>query len=219
MGKRREPLARIELFRSMFRLGPWQFSAFIVTVVAIVFTDLLLGITLGLIVGLFNILQVNYRTNVFLEHSGERRYTVRLTVKGPHGEDVEEKKRFVHVQKDGNNGGGGSGARSGSNPRMPQPQGSSPNNPGRLLGDRSARPKVQTLPTQIKPHAPGKGVVDKVVNIFDESPDGTGAAREVPLQSVLPGFQRAAEEAMERERIPPARRELIRSYYEEMPGK
>ena len=63
----------------MYRLGLWQFAPFIVTVVAIVFTDLLLGITLGLVVALFNILQVNYRSNLLLEHVGERRYSIRLT--------------------------------------------------------------------------------------------------------------------------------------------
>jgi len=55
-------LAKPELFKEMFQAGWGQFIPFLVTVVAIVFTDLLVGILLGLAVGVFQILYHNYRT-------------------------------------------------------------------------------------------------------------------------------------------------------------
>lgn len=58
-------LAKWELFRDMFKLGWTQFTPFIVTVVAILFTDLLRGIGLGMAVALFYILKNNYKTPYF----------------------------------------------------------------------------------------------------------------------------------------------------------
>jgi MFS superfamily sulfate permease-like transporter len=54
-------LARISLFRSMYKLGWDQFLPFIVTVIAIQFSDLLKGIGVGMAVSLFFILRNNYR--------------------------------------------------------------------------------------------------------------------------------------------------------------
>jgi MFS superfamily sulfate permease-like transporter len=54
-------LAKVSLFRNMFKLGYEQFVPFIVTVVAILLTDLLKGICLGIAVSTFFILRKNYR--------------------------------------------------------------------------------------------------------------------------------------------------------------
>jgi MFS superfamily sulfate permease-like transporter len=54
-------LARISLFKSMYRLGWDQFLPFIVTVVAIQFSDLLKGIAIGMTVSIFYILRNNFR--------------------------------------------------------------------------------------------------------------------------------------------------------------
>ncbi len=59
-------LAKPALFKTMFGLGWKQFLPFIVTVVAIVFTDLLVGIGLGLCVGVFVILINSYQNSHFL---------------------------------------------------------------------------------------------------------------------------------------------------------
>ncbi len=59
-------LAKVSLFKSMYRLGMDQFLPFIVTVVAIQFSDLLKGIALGMAVSIFFILRNNYkRSHVF----------------------------------------------------------------------------------------------------------------------------------------------------------
>ena len=60
-------LAKISLFKSMYKLGWDQFLPFIVTVVAIQFSDLLKGIGIGLAVSMFFILRNNYK----------RAYTIR----------------------------------------------------------------------------------------------------------------------------------------------
>ena len=54
-------LAKISLFKEMYKLGCDQFIPFIITVVAIQFSDLLKGISLGMLVAIFYILRTNYR--------------------------------------------------------------------------------------------------------------------------------------------------------------
>lgn len=55
-------LAKPSLFQEMFRLGRSQFVPFIVTIVGIVFTDLLVGIAMGMVVAIFHILWNNFKT-------------------------------------------------------------------------------------------------------------------------------------------------------------
>lgn len=54
-------LAKISLFKSMYKLGWDQFLPFIITVIAIQFSDLLTGIAIGMGVAVFFILRNNYR--------------------------------------------------------------------------------------------------------------------------------------------------------------
>lgn len=69
-------LAKVGLFRQMFRLGWDQFLPFIVTVVAILLSDLLKGIAVGMAVSIFFILRNNYRSPYFFHkeehHTGEK---------------------------------------------------------------------------------------------------------------------------------------------------
>ena len=53
-------LAKPELFVEMYRLGASQFGPFVVTIVAILMTDLLTGVLLGLAVGVVVVLYRNY---------------------------------------------------------------------------------------------------------------------------------------------------------------
>ena len=59
-------LAKPALFIKMYKAGWKQFVPFIVTIVGIVFGDLLIGISLGLIVGIFVILIKSYQNSYFL---------------------------------------------------------------------------------------------------------------------------------------------------------
>ncbi len=58
-------LAKVSLFKEMYKLGWEQFMPFIITVVAILFTDLLKGIGVGMALAIFYILRKNYRTSYF----------------------------------------------------------------------------------------------------------------------------------------------------------
>jgi MFS superfamily sulfate permease-like transporter len=56
-------LARVGLFREMYRAGKPRFINFMITIVAILLTDLLIGIIIGVIVAIFLILKENYRSD------------------------------------------------------------------------------------------------------------------------------------------------------------
>ncbi|MCB0584519.1 MAG: SulP family inorganic anion transporter [Phaeodactylibacter sp.] len=58
-------LAKPALFKKMYQQGTAQFVPFLVTILAIVFTDLLVGIGMGLIVAIFYVLYNNYKKPYF----------------------------------------------------------------------------------------------------------------------------------------------------------
>jgi MFS superfamily sulfate permease-like transporter len=64
-------LAKPALFATMYSLGWKQFLPFIVTVLGIIFTDLLIGIGLGLLVGIAVILIKSYQNSHFLHIKDE----------------------------------------------------------------------------------------------------------------------------------------------------
>lgn len=78
-------LAKPKLFAQQYKNGWEQFIPFVVTVVAILFTDLLIGITIGMVVGIFFILKANYKTPYFYhaeEHpdsNGHKQITIVLS--------------------------------------------------------------------------------------------------------------------------------------------
>jgi len=64
-------LAKPSTFKSMYKRGRKQFIPFMVTVLGIVFTDLLVGIGMGLLVGIIVILFKSYKNSHFLHKEGE----------------------------------------------------------------------------------------------------------------------------------------------------
>lgn len=60
-------LAKVSLFREMYRKGWSQFAPFVVTVVAIVFTDLLSGVLIGLATSVFYLMRSNFRNPYSIE--------------------------------------------------------------------------------------------------------------------------------------------------------
>lgn len=54
-------LAKPAVFKHFFKRGKYQFLPFVVTVVAVVFTDLLVGVALGMIISIFAILRGNMK--------------------------------------------------------------------------------------------------------------------------------------------------------------
>lgn len=71
-------LSKPALYKTMFKLGYKQFLPFMVTIIAIVFTDLLTGIIIGMLFGTFNILVSNYRTPFIFEKSDRKEKEVIL---------------------------------------------------------------------------------------------------------------------------------------------
>ncbi len=64
-------LAKPSLFKEMFEEGQNQFIPFFVTVLAIVFTDLLKGIALGLVIGLIYVVYTNFRSSISVLREGK----------------------------------------------------------------------------------------------------------------------------------------------------
>ncbi len=64
-------LAHYALFVRMYQSGRDVFLPFIVTVLAVVFTDLLIGIAIGSMVGLFFVLRANHHSATILVNDGE----------------------------------------------------------------------------------------------------------------------------------------------------
>lgn len=56
-------LAKIKIFKELYKLGWDQFLPFVATIIAVLFTDLLTGIGVGIAFSIFYILRKNYRNN------------------------------------------------------------------------------------------------------------------------------------------------------------
>jgi len=70
-------LAKIKLFKEFYIKGWDQFVPFVVTVFAILLSDLLIGIIIGIIVGLFFMIRSNFRTSVIVVHD-HNNYLIRF---------------------------------------------------------------------------------------------------------------------------------------------
>ena len=68
-------LASPALFKILYHQGSEQFIPFVVTIIAILLTDLLIGIGIGMIVGLFFVIKTNYHEAITLTQEGDT-YTI-----------------------------------------------------------------------------------------------------------------------------------------------
>ncbi|RFZ95185.1 SulP family inorganic anion transporter [Mucilaginibacter conchicola] len=73
-------LARVSLFKHVWHKGLDQFIPFVVTILAVVFTDLLIGVGIGMLVGVFYILRTNMR-NPYFYHISSRGGKDTITIK------------------------------------------------------------------------------------------------------------------------------------------
>lgn len=75
-------LTKLSLYKSMYKLGWGQFNPFIITILGVVFTDLLTGIGLGLVVGIIVVLKNNYKNShnlhLIAKENGKRRIKMTL---------------------------------------------------------------------------------------------------------------------------------------------
>jgi MFS superfamily sulfate permease-like transporter len=70
-------LTKPKLFKEMYRKGTSQIVPFLVTIVAILFTDLLKGIAIGMICGLYYVIRANFQAAITLTRDGNH-YLLRL---------------------------------------------------------------------------------------------------------------------------------------------
>jgi len=74
-------LTKLSLFKKMWQDGLDQFIPFIVTIIAVIFTDLLIGVGIGLVVGTMFLLVKNYRNPYFYtidKSDGENMIRIKL---------------------------------------------------------------------------------------------------------------------------------------------
>lgn len=67
-----------ELYREMFKKGKDQFLPFIVTIIAILFTDLLVGIFVGILISVFFVLKTNFKSAIIMVNN-DHQYLLKFT--------------------------------------------------------------------------------------------------------------------------------------------
>jgi len=70
-------LAKVSIFKQFYAKGWDQFMPFVITIIAILFTDLLVGIIIGIGVGLFFMIRSNFRSSVLVVNDNNH-YLIRL---------------------------------------------------------------------------------------------------------------------------------------------
>ena len=70
-------LAKISIFKEAWQKGYNQFFPFVITIVAILFTDLLIGICVGMVVGFYFIFRSNFHKSILILKD-EHRYLIRF---------------------------------------------------------------------------------------------------------------------------------------------
>lgn len=70
-------LAKPAVFQKLYKRGFDQFAPFVITIVAILFTDLLVGIIIGLFSGLFFVMRSNFKSSILVVNDSNK-YLVRL---------------------------------------------------------------------------------------------------------------------------------------------
>jgi PKD repeat protein len=135
------------------------------------------------------------------------KYTVTLRVKGPGGEDVEEKIAYIVVEADGGGGGGG---------KSGEPKKQTGGKPGTLFGKKTPERKIGIDPSIVTAEPKNGAKTPRDRTVYSR---GDGGAEERKVAEVFPRYERAAEETMGRERIPPAVRDYVKKYFEDIRPK
>ncbi|MFQ3596720.1 MAG: SulP family inorganic anion transporter [Chloroherpetonaceae bacterium] len=92
-------LAHYALFVRMYQSGRDVFLPFIVTVVAVIFTDLLIGIAIGSMVGLFFVLRANHHSATILVNDGDM-YLLKFNKDMSFVNKAELKAALSHIPND-----------------------------------------------------------------------------------------------------------------------
>ncbi|MFT6867366.1 MAG: MFS superfamily sulfate permease-like transporter, partial [Cyclobacteriaceae bacterium] len=71
-------LAKPSLFKSVYNQGMNQFLPFIITILAILFSDLLIGILIGIGVGIFFVIKTNLNQAIGVQKISDDNYLIKL---------------------------------------------------------------------------------------------------------------------------------------------
>ncbi len=96
-------LTKPKLFRNMWSLGLKQFLPFIITIIAILSTDLLIGVSIGLLLSVFFIIRNNFKTEYKISSSrqnGIEVYYIRLNSNVTFLNKVNLRKALDQVEED-----------------------------------------------------------------------------------------------------------------------
>jgi MFS superfamily sulfate permease-like transporter len=92
-------LAKISLFKEYYRKGWDQFMPFVVTLTAIVLTDLLTGVLIGIALGIFYVIRGNFRTAIMVLNDNNN-YLIRLRKDVSFFSKPDLKSKLERVPKD-----------------------------------------------------------------------------------------------------------------------
>ena len=92
-------LTKPDLYRETFKLGMDQFVPMVVTVLAIVFTDLLKGVMVGLVCGLFFVIRSNHHEAATIVNRGKA-YLVRFNKDVTFVNKNELKRKLRSIEND-----------------------------------------------------------------------------------------------------------------------
>jgi len=96
-------LAKPKLFRNMWSLGLKQFLPFVITIIAILSTDLLIGVSIGLLLSTFFIIRNNFKTEYKItvtEEQGVEIYVIKLNSNVTFLNKVNLRKALDQVDED-----------------------------------------------------------------------------------------------------------------------
>ena len=64
-------LAKPAVFKAIYRKGWEQFAPFLITIIAILLTDLLIGVAIGIVIGLFFVIRSNFHSSISVTKNGD----------------------------------------------------------------------------------------------------------------------------------------------------
>lgn len=94
-------LTKLVLYKTMYKAGMTQFLPFIITVVAIVFLDLLNGVLIGLVVGIFFVIRTNHHSALTLVNQDDH-YLLRFNKDLSFVNKTELKEKLASIPPDSN---------------------------------------------------------------------------------------------------------------------
>lgn len=170
--------------------------------------------------GLSGTENISRERNTVHEYRRPGRYTVRLRVRGPGGEDEMIRQGYIAVTGDVGGGGGGPDPQAQDQKGTAGAQaGGAGNQPGRLFGEPSERPPANFRPETVRGRPRGEELVEKVKNVYTGDEEAGGAQTEKPYRNVYGDYRRAAEDTLEREQIPPVLRHYVKRYFDQIRPK